>query len=70
MKELVTKISEPKEDDTAKDTVRHTYSLLRVFSLTYNFINLEKDDDKAVIPTDFSDELKQVLTQANYSKFS
>ena len=70
MKDLVTKISEPKEDDTAKDSVRHTYSLLRVFSLTYNFINLEKEDDKAVIPTDFSDELKQVLTQANFSKFS
>jgi len=41
-----------------------------VFSLTYNFINLDKEDDKAVIPTDFSEELKQVLTQANFEKFS
>lgn len=52
------KLSEPKEGDTSKDAVKFSYSLLRVFSLTYNFINLEKDDDKAVIPTDFSDELK------------
>jgi hypothetical protein len=57
-KELVSKLSEPGENDTAKDAVKYAYSLLRVFSLTYNFINLEKDDDKAVIPTDFSEELK------------
>jgi hypothetical protein len=57
-KDLVTKLGEPGEKDTAKDAVKYSYSLLRVFSLTYNFINLEKDDDKAVIPTDFSDELK------------
>lgn len=41
-----------------------------MFSLTYNFINLDKEDDKAVIPTDFTGELKQVLTQANFDKFS
>ena len=70
VKDIVAKLSEPKEDDTAKDAVKFSYSLLRVFSLTYNFINLEKDDDKAVIPTDFSDELKQVLTDANFDKFS
>lgn len=58
VKDLVAKLSEPGEKDTAKDTVNRAYSLLRVFSLTYNFINLEKDDDKAIIPTDFSDELK------------
>ena len=57
-KDLVSKLSEPGENDTPKDAVKFSYSLLRVFSLTYNFINLEKDDDKAVIPTDFSDELK------------
>lgn len=57
VKDLVAKLSEPKEGDTAKDAVKYSYSLLRVFSLTYNFINLEKDEDKAVIPTDFSDEL-------------
>jgi hypothetical protein len=56
-KDLVAKLSEPKEDDNAKDTVKYSYSLLRVFSLTYNFINLDKEADKAVIPTDFSDEL-------------
>jgi len=69
-KDLVAKLSEPGADDTPKDAVKFSYSLLRVFSLTYNFINLEKDDDKAVIPTDFSDELKQVLTEANFEKFS
>lgn len=58
VKDLVAKLSEPKEGTTAKETVGYTYSLLRVFSLTYNFINLDKEDDKAVIPTDFQAELK------------
>jgi len=67
-KELLAKLSDPK-DATAEDIVKDTYSLLRLFSLTYNQVNLGKDENKASLPDAFADELKKVLTEANYNKF-
>lgn len=70
VKDLVSNITEPKEGATEADCVIKAYQLLRVFSLTYNFIHLAKEENKAVIPADFSDELEQVLTTANFTKFA
>lgn len=67
VKDLVAKLTDRPEGTTDADHAKTSYQLLRVFSLTYNFIHLAKEDDKAVIPADFTDELKQVLN-ANYGK--
>jgi len=58
VKDLVTKLTDRPEGTTDADHAKTSYQLLRVFSLTYNFIHLAKEDDKAVIPADFTDELK------------
>jgi hypothetical protein len=39
VKELLDQLSDPK-DATAADTVNNAYSLLRLFSLTYNHVTL------------------------------
>ena len=57
VKDLVTKLTEPAEGSTDADHAKPSYQFLRVFSLTYNFIHLAKEDDKVVIPAEFSDEL-------------
>jgi len=67
-KDLLTKLSDPKEEDK-EDIVKDVYSLLRLFSLTYNQVNLGKDENKASLPTAFTGELKKILTEANYIKF-
>lgn len=50
------------------DIVKDVYSLLRLFSLTFNFVTLGKDENKACLPAAFSGELKKILTEANYKK--
>lgn len=67
VKDLVAKLTDRPEGTSDADHAKTSYQLLRVFSLTYNFIHLAKEDDKAVIPPDFHEELKQVLN-TNYDK--
>tara|TARA_B110001450_G_C17559035_1_gene455948 strand:+ start:137 stop:865 length:729 start_codon:yes stop_codon:yes gene_type:complete len=67
-KDLLAKLSDPKNTDAA-EVVKDTYSLLRLFSLTYNQIHLSREDNKATLPAAFETELKKVLTEANYTKF-
>lgn len=64
-KELFAKLSDPKNDEDVKDT----YSLLRLFSLTFNQINLSREDNKATLPAAFEKDLKKILTEENYNKF-
>ncbi len=69
VKDLLDKLSDPK-DATAADTVNNAYSLLRLFSLTYNHITLARDENKAAIPAAFEGELKKILGDVNFNKFS
>lgn len=57
--------------EEAKTTcVKQAYQLLRAFCFSYNFINLDKDAEKFVIPADFESEVREVLTEEYYSKFA
>ena len=67
-KDLLAKLADP-NNTVAEEVVKDTYSLLRLFSLTYNQIHLSREDNKACLPAAFETELKKVLTEANYTKF-
>lgn len=66
-KDLLEKLANSK-DASAGDIVKDVYSLLRLFSLTYNQVNACDDQNKATLPGAFTDELKKILTEANYNK--
>jgi hypothetical protein len=59
---------EESSDEAKANSVKKTYQLLRNWCFTYNFLTLNKDDARNVIPSDFAGELKEVLT-TSYSKF-
>jgi hypothetical protein len=67
-KDLLARLRDP-ENTVEEEIVKDTYSLLRLFSLTYNQISLSREDNKATLPAAFEGELKKVLTEANYVKF-
>ena len=69
-KDLMDKITDPEGSGTPADNVIQTYSLLRLFSLTYNHITLARDENKAAIPAAFEGELKKILGDVNFNKFS
>ena len=66
-KDLLAKLSDPK--NPVDEVVKDTYSLLRLFSLTFNQINLSREDNKATLPAAFETELKKVLGEENFNKF-
>lgn len=62
-----------KEDSEEKKklTVKNAYQLLRSFCFSYNFITIaDKEAEKFCIPADFEAELKEVLTEEFFGKFS
>jgi hypothetical protein len=70
MKHLPEQAKEESEEKK-KSVVRYCYQLLRTFCFTYNFINVaDKEVDKFCMPTDFEVELKEVLTDEFFDKFS
>ena len=71
-KRLTEQLTQAKEDSTEEGKAKSAkvaHQLLRNFCMTYNFITLTKDDNRAVIPADFASELEQVLTDKYYAKF-
>jgi hypothetical protein len=63
-------LSKESTDEDKKACAKHTYQLLRLFCFTYNYITiLEKDADRQHIPADFEAEIKEVLTDAYFTKY-
>lgn len=72
-KRLIEQLAKSKEDESESGKAKSAkiaHQLLRNFSLTYNFVTMSKEDDKAVIPADFAAEIEEVLTSKYYPKFA